>query len=203
MELATRLALRARGVSVCKRLRWSAVKKRQQYLRRSFEQKEVKTAPQVQTEIMENTQAHFDPNDQRKLTRVAVVIIERTGAHGGLEVLFAQRPAGKPYAGYWEFPGGKIEADETIEAAAIREIDEELGIQIKTVRAWTQQKFSYPHAHVELNFVRTADWSGAPSSKENQAFSWQRVDAIALTPVLPALHHNDDATLKAIAAFTP
>jgi 8-oxo-dGTP diphosphatase len=149
---------------------------------------------------MNQSTAHFNPNDARKLTRVAVVIIERTSENGAREVLFAQRPEGKPYAGYWEFPGGKIEANETVEAAAIREIDEELGIKIKSVRAWMQQKFSYPHAHVELNFVRTADWSGAPSSKENQAFSWQRVAAIAVTPLLPALHHNDGELLAALRA---
>ncbi len=148
---------------------------------------------------MTNEPAHFNPHDRRKLTRVAVVIIEREVA-GAREVLFAQRPEGKPYAGYWEFPGGKIEANETVEAAAIREIDEELGIKIKTVRAWKQQMFSYPHAHVELNFVRTADWSGAPESKENQAFSWQRVDAITVTPLLPALHQNDGELLEALRA---
>ena len=142
-------------------------------------------------------EAHFNPNDTRKLTRVAVVIIEREVA-GAREVLFAQRPEGKPYAGYWEFPGGKIEANETVEAAAIREIDEELGIKIKSVRAWMQQNFSYPHAHVELNFVRTVNWLGAPESKENQAFSWQRVDAITVTPLLPALHHNGGELLVAL-----
>ncbi len=149
---------------------------------------------------MKNQLAQFDPNDARTLTRVAVVIIERE-IDGMLEVLFAQRPDGKPYAGYWEFPGGKIEVNETVEAAAIREIDEELGIKIRSVRAWRQQNFSYPHAHVELNFVRTRDWSGAPSAKENQAFSWQQVDAISLTPLLPALHHDDDAMLRAVAAL--
>ena len=147
---------------------------------------------------MNNNAAKFDPKDTRKLTRVAVVIIERTSQAGEREVLFAQRPEGKPYAGYWEFPGGKIEANETVAAAAIREIDEELGIKIMSVRAWLQQKFSYPHAHVELNFVRTADWSGAPSSKENQAFSWQRVNAITVSPLLPALHHNDGELLAAL-----
>ncbi len=147
---------------------------------------------------MKTEPAHFNPNDTRNLTRVAVVIIERISETGEREVLFAQRPEGKPYAGYWEFPGGKIETNETVEAAAIREIDEELGIKIKSVRAWMQQNFSYPHAHVELNFVRTADWSGAPSSKENQAFSWQRVDAIAVSPLLPALHHDGGELLVAL-----
>jgi 8-oxo-dGTP diphosphatase len=143
-------------------------------------------------------EAFFDPNDPRPPQRVAVVMIERV-VNGQLEVLFAQRPQGKVYAGYWEFPGGKVEPNETIEAAAIREIHEELGIDIVRVTPWSLQRFSYPHAHVELHFVRTREWSGTPASKENQAFSWQRPDAITLAPLLPALHANDDAMLKAVA----
>jgi 8-oxo-dGTP diphosphatase len=75
--------------------------------------------------------ATFNPNDPRTLTRVAVVIIERI-QNGAYEVLFAQRPEGKAYAGHWEFPGGKIEAGESVEVAAIREIEEELGVHIRS-----------------------------------------------------------------------
>ena len=129
----------------------------------------------------------FDANDTRPLTRVAVAIIERT-VHGEYQVLFAQRPVGKAYAGYWEFPGGKIEAGESVIDALIREIDEELGLHIASAMLWRSERFSYGHAHVELNFCRSNDWSGEPHGREGQAFAWQSPDAITLTPLLPALH---------------
>ncbi|HPV23190.1 MAG TPA: NUDIX domain-containing protein, partial [Casimicrobium sp.] len=91
----------------------------------------------------------FDPSDSRSLTRVAVAIIERV-VDGEYQVLFAQRPVGKAYAGYWEFPGGKIESGESVIEALIREIDEELGIQVRSATLWRTERFSYEHAHVEL-----------------------------------------------------
>jgi 8-oxo-dGTP diphosphatase len=115
-------------------------------------------------------------------------------------VLFAQRPEGKAYAGHWEFPGGKIEMNESVEDAAIREIDEELGIHIGSVEPLTTERFSYPHAHVELHFVTTRDWSGAPQSKEAQAFSWQSPHDIRVTPLLPALLHSESVVLTQLRA---
>jgi 8-oxo-dGTP diphosphatase len=141
--------------------------------------------------------ATFDPNDTRPLTRVAVVIVERV-VNGAYEILFAQRPEGKAYAGYWEFPGGKIEANESLQDAAIREIEEELGIHIASVELLTSERFSYPHAHVELNFVTTRDWSGEPHGREAQAFSWERIDGIRVAPLLPALLHNQSTVLHRI-----
>jgi 8-oxo-dGTP diphosphatase len=143
--------------------------------------------------------ATFNPNDERPLTRVAVVIIERF-ENARYEVLFAQRPEGKAYAGHWEFPGGKIEANESIQGAAIREIDEELGIHIASVEPLTAERFSYPHAHVELHFVTTRDWSGAPQSKEAQAFSWQSPHDIRVTPLLPALLYSESVVLARLRA---
>jgi 8-oxo-dGTP diphosphatase len=139
----------------------------------------------------------FNPDDARPLTRVAVVIIERTAADGH-QVLFAQRPPGKAYAGYWEFPGGKIEAGETVVDAAIREIDEELGIHIRSATLWRCERFSYEHAHVELNFCRTADWSGVPHGREGQAFAWQSPQRITVSPLLPALHAPESNVLAAL-----
>jgi 8-oxo-dGTP diphosphatase len=138
--------------------------------------------------------ARFDPHDVRTITRVAVVVVERFD-NGLYEVLFAQRPVGKAYAGHWEFPGGKIEADESVEAASIREIEEELGIHIERVEPLTIERFSYPHAHVELNFVTTRKWSGTPESREGQAFSWQRVNDISVAPLLPALLTSESTVL--------
>ncbi len=142
---------------------------------------------------------HFDANDPRPITRVAVAIIERNvdGCH---EVLFAQRPAGKAYAGYWEFPGGKIEPGESVIDALIREIDEELGITIHAAAEWRIERFSYAHAHVELNFCRSSDWSGEPMGREGQALAWQRPDAISLSPLLPALLSPESGVLSALRA---
>lgn len=141
----------------------------------------------------------FDPADSRPLTRVAVAIIERV-VNGEHQVLFAQRPAGKAYAGYWEFPGGKIEAGESVIDALIREIDEELGIHIRTATLWRSERFSYEHAHVELNFCRTMDWRGEPHGREGQAFAWQTLNAIEVAPLLPALHAPESGVLVGLRA---
>lgn len=139
----------------------------------------------------------FDPSDSRPLTRVAVAIIERT-FHGQYQVLFAQRPTGKAYAGYWEFPGGKIEAGESVIAALIREIDEELGLNLNSATLWRSERFSYEHAHVELNFCRSNNWTGEPHGREGQAFAWQSPDSIVLSPLLPALHSPESSVLAGL-----
>ena len=141
--------------------------------------------------------ARFDASDARPLIRVAVAIIERTfdGEH---QVLFAQRPAGKAYAGYWEFPGGKIELGESVIDALVREIDEELGLRIASATLWRSERFSYEHAHVELNFCRCSDWSGEPHGREGQLFAWQSPDAISLSPLLPALHAAESGVLAGL-----
>mgnify|MGYP003384622559 CR=1 FL=1 len=86
--------------------------------------------------------------------------------------LFAQRPQGKAYAGYWEFPGGKVEPGETIFAALQREFMEELGVQIEHGKAWCCVEHIYPHAHVRLHFHLCDVWQGEPQSLEEQAFAW-------------------------------
>ncbi|MFC0349461.1 NUDIX domain-containing protein [Undibacterium danionis] len=100
------------------------------------------------------------------------------------DVLLAQRPEGKPYAGYWEFPGGKVEAGEAILDALKREFMEELGVQIINAEAWCGVEHIYPHAHVRLHFYISRDWSGEPQSLEGQAFAWQ--GTVAVEPLLPA-----------------
>ncbi len=145
-----------------------------------------------------NRAPRFDPNDTRPLTRVAVAIIERV-VNAQYQVLFAQRPDGKAYAGFWEFPGGKIEAGESVVEALIREIDEELGIQVHSATLWRAERFSYEHAHVELNFCRSKDWSGEPQGREGQAFAWNFPIAITLAPLLPALHAPESGVLAGLA----
>lgn len=100
------------------------------------------------------------------------------------DVLLGQRPAGKPYEGYWEFPGGKVEADESIFDALKREFVEELGMQIVSAQPWCGVEYVYPHAHVRLHFYISHEWLGEPQSLEAQAFAWQ--GEVGVTPLLPA-----------------
>ncbi|MFO7542692.1 MAG: Nudix family hydrolase [Thiobacillus sp.] len=112
---------------------------------------------------------------------VAAVLIQPDG-----RVLLARRPEGKVYAGYWEFPGGKVEAGESLETALARELHEELGIVVTRAHRWITRVFDYPHATVRLNFFRVFDWQGEPHPHEGQVFSWQQPDAVEVMPLLPA-----------------
>ena len=98
--------------------------------------------------------------------------------------LLTSRPEGKVYAGYWEFPGGKLEAGESVEAALRRELDEELGIRIGAVHAWKVELIDYPHARVRLHFCKVFEWSGGFEMRERQAMAWQRLP-VDVSPVLP------------------
>jgi len=117
----------------------------------------------------------------RPVTEVAVGILMQ--ADGSF--LLAQRPSGKPYEGYWEFPGGKLETGETVEAALLRELDEELGIQVKTVVRWRTLEHDYPHAYVRLFFCKVTAWEGELVGREGQAFAWQQAP-VTVGPLLPA-----------------
>jgi len=119
---------------------------------------------------------------QTDLIEVAAAVLTQPDGR----VLLAQRPAGKAYAGYWEFPGGKVEPGETLYAALARELHEELGITIESPCRWITRVFEYPHATVRLNFFRVFAWQGEPHPHEGQVFSWQRPDAVEVTPLLPA-----------------
>lgn len=126
--------------------------------------------------------------DLRPFTEVAVGLVHRPqpGRPGHFEVLMGQRPDGKPYAGWWEFPGGKIEAGESVASALERELEEELALHVVMSQPWVVRTHSYPHARVRLHFRRIFDWSGEPVAMEEQAFAWQALDRIALEPLLPA-----------------
>jgi 8-oxo-dGTP diphosphatase len=116
------------------------------------------------------------------IVRVAAAVILRADG----QVLLAQRPAGKPYAGYWEFPGGKLEPRESPRSALARELHEELGITVRRASPWLVQEFVYPHAHVELHFFRVFAWEGELVSHDGQAFEWQVPGRYTVGPLLPA-----------------
>ncbi len=98
--------------------------------------------------------------------------------------LLTSRPAGKVFAGHWEFPGGKVEAGESIEQALRRELQEELGITIGAVQRWREQLFDYPHARVRLHFCKVFAWQGEFEMREGQRMAWQALP-VTVAPVLP------------------
>ena len=116
----------------------------------------------------------------RQPVDVAVgVLIDPTG-----RFLLTSRPDGKVYAGYWEFPGGKLEAGETVEQALRRELHEELGITIGHAHPWKIEMVDYPHALVRLHFCKVYDWQGEFEMREGQRMAWDALP-VQVAPVLP------------------
>ncbi len=118
----------------------------------------------------------------RQVVEVVAAVIQRPDDR----FLLACRPEGKPYAGYWEFPGGKVEQGETARDALKRELHEELGIEVTRAYPWLTRRFDYPHALVRLNFFRVAGWNGEPHGRESQQLSWQTPEQVGVAPLLPA-----------------
>ena len=131
---------------------------------------------------------------KNNITEAAVGVIQRDN---GL-VLLAERPLGKAWSGYWEFPGGKIEPNETPEQALKRELKEELGIKATTIYPWLTRTFDYPAKYSTIGFLETpaktvklyffivTEWLGEPYGQENQTISWQNPEKINVSPMLPA-----------------
>mgnify|MGYP000196787698 FL=1 len=120
----------------------------------------------------------------RPLVQVAVGVLIRPDG----QFLLTSRPPGKVYAGYWEFPGGKLEAGESVEQALRRELHEELGITVHTtpsaVQPWKTETVDYPHALVQLNFCKVFAWDGELHMREGQQFAWEQLP-VQVMPVLP------------------
>lgn len=124
----------------------------------------------------------------RPIVEVAVgVLLKKDDA-----VLLGQRPEGKPYAGYWEFPGGKIEAGESLFEALQRELTEEINIRILDAKEFLTIEHDYPHAYVRLHVCLIRNWEGELRGLENQAIAWlpltdiPHIEASELQPILPA-----------------
>ena len=116
------------------------------------------------------------------LVEAAAAVILRPDGH----FLLGRRPPGKPYAGYWEFPGGKIEPGETAAQALVRELHEELGIEADRYTPWITREFVYPHAHVRLHFFRVSGWHGEIRDIHHDALAWKRAGNVDVEPMLPA-----------------
>lgn len=117
-----------------------------------------------------------------KITTVAAAVIERPDGR----FLLGQRAADTVYAGYWEFPGGKVEAGETPRQALLRELREELAIEVTRADPWLLREHTYEHAHVRLHFFRIRAWRGEPLPRVHRALAWQTPGAVDVAPLLPA-----------------
>jgi 8-oxo-dGTP diphosphatase len=115
------------------------------------------------------------------VTEVAVAIFLKPDG----TFLLSSRPQGKPYPGYWEFPGGKIETGETVLQAMIRELVEELNVTITAATPWFSFLMHYTHATVRLHCWRVSAWHGEMRGMEGQHFEWQQLNALTVGPTLP------------------
>ena len=127
--------------------------------------------------------AAADAADANVVLVAAVALVDIDG-----RVLLAQRPEGKPMAGLWEFPGGKVKGGETPEAALIRELVEELGIDVteSCLSPFTFASHRYPDFHLLMPLYVCRVWEGTPRPREGQALKWVRVERLGDYPMPPA-----------------
>jgi 8-oxo-dGTP diphosphatase len=127
---------------------------------------------------MPATEANF-----RLVLVSAVALVDTDG-----RVLLAQRPTGKPLAGLWEFPGGKVDPGETPETALIRELGEELGIDVAAscLAPFTFASYTYPDFHLLMPLYICRKWSGIPTAREGQRLAWVRPARLGDYPMPPA-----------------
>lgn len=126
----------------------------------------------------------------RPHVNVAVAVVQRADGR----VLLAERPRGKVSGGYWEFPGGKLDAGEAASQALKRELHEEIGIELDRAHPWLSYEHAYPDKIVHLHFFRVTAWRGTPHGREGQRVSWEDPSALNVGPMLPA----NDKVLQAL-----
>lgn len=126
----------------------------------------------------------MDATDRVPVDVAVGVLIERDAQGREGRFLLTSRPEGKVYAGHWEFPGGKLEAGESVEQALRRELQEEIGITIAAAEPWKVELMDYPHARVRLHFCKVFVWAGAFEMREGQQMAWQTLP-VEVLPVLP------------------
>jgi 8-oxo-dGTP diphosphatase len=134
----------------------------------------------------------------RLLLVVAVALVDADG-----RVLISQRPEGKALAGLWEFPGGKLEAGERPETALIRELREELGIDVaeSCLAPLTFASHAYPDFHLLMPLYVCRRWKGQVAAQEGQMIKWVRPKALPRLPHAPRRHSADPASGRAALAF--
>ncbi len=141
-------------------------------------------APAEQAQAVRRVDA-TEADTVRTPVEVAVgVLVERDAGGREGRFLLTSRPIGKVWADHWEFPGGKLEAGESVEQALARELHEELGITIEGAERWQVQVMDYPHARVRLHFCKVFAWQGAFEMREGQQMAWQSLP-VEVVPVLP------------------
>ena len=124
----------------------------------------------------------LNANRRMVLVAAAVIIDDQN------RVLLAQRPAGKAMAGLWEFPGGKVEADELPEIALVRELREELGIETSPgcLLPLTFASYAYPDFHLLMPLFACRIWQGTPQPREGQKLAWAHKKEWRDYPMPPA-----------------
>ena len=129
--------------------------------------------------VVDATQPRAPGHGQRLIEVAVGVVFDAQG-----RFLLTSRPPGKVYAGYWEFPGGKIEAGESAAQALQRELHEELGLRIGGVQPWRELRVDYPHGLVRLQVGLVSDWDGPLQMREGQRHAWQTWP-VQVAPLLP------------------
>lgn len=111
----------------------------------------------------------------------AAVIRDASG-----RVLIARRPPGRALAGSWEFPGGKVADGETVHQALVRELREEIGIEVRAAEPFMRYRHAYPQSVVVLDVWTVAEYDGEPRALEGQALRWESVDRLMGAGLLEA-----------------